>query len=518
MRKNINFVLSLAALLFCFVNSCMDERMNEPVNEVKEQLIQDAMRKYYNLSPEEGLVELRSTQEAGDMSVKPLWEFASVHEDKNYQAVEIPLVSEKYFSYATPEAAAKYKETGDRRYRLSKTSFVYLYDKSSRTEDMFMMTIVPELSYTESTRFKPFDKMSYLNRDKSFNGIIFYHNMDGEFVNGWRYTNGKVTHTVRALAEKPDFDVVKTRTYFCIDNYLEYLIEECSGWGYYDNGGEFIENGINCIYYYEYEYWYSVCYDDDPGSGSGGGNGNYQNPVPQIRTDCASSATTNGITINNVLNDGNSLIAAVQPYINQLRGYASSQSNEYGLAVQYASGEYYVYNHGDQNNPQYMVSGTPNGVIIYTTPNSYLMAHTHPNGSNAAPSPLDAIALANAYKGDSPNITANVSFAANGAEYMVFVNNRSALANFCNNPGNSSFFSASGSMFGTGTVWANDYNTAYNNMANKGYSPNDAQSYALSYVLDKYNTGLKVYEKKSGNFKEQNTDVTGSNYLPKICQ
>jgi hypothetical protein len=39
----------------------------------------------------------------------------------------------------------------------------------------------------------------------------------------------------------------------------------------------------------------------------------------------------------------------------------------------------------------------------------------------------------------------------------------------------------------------------------------------LAFFLDKYNTGLKIYEKKNENFKEQKTEASGNNYLPKIC-
>ena len=43
--------------------------------------------------------------------------------------------------------------------------------------------------------------MSYLKRDKKFNGTIIYHNMNGEYVNGWFYTDGEITGAVQANAE-----------------------------------------------------------------------------------------------------------------------------------------------------------------------------------------------------------------------------------------------------------------------------------------------------------------------------
>ena len=73
-------------------------------------------------------------------------------------------------------------------------------------------------------------------------------------------------------------------------------------------------------------------------------------------------------------------------------------------------------------------------------------------------------------------------------------------------------------MFQTGTTWGTDYNSVYSKLISLGFLQNDAQSYALSFVLDKYNTGLKIYEKKNGNFKEQKTETSGNSYSPKICQ
>ena len=48
------------------------------------------------------------------------------------------------------------------------------------------MTIMPSVEYMEQTDFKSFYN-SYLKRDKNFDGYIIYHDLDGNFVNGWKY-------------------------------------------------------------------------------------------------------------------------------------------------------------------------------------------------------------------------------------------------------------------------------------------------------------------------------------------
>ncbi len=37
---------------------------------------------------------------------------------------------------------------------------------------------------------------SYLKRDKDLSGYVFYHSTEGEFVNGWKYKDGKVVAKV----------------------------------------------------------------------------------------------------------------------------------------------------------------------------------------------------------------------------------------------------------------------------------------------------------------------------------
>ena len=218
-------------------------------------------------------------------------------------------------------------------------------------------------------------------------------------------------------------------------------------------------------------------------------------------------------------NFGNS----VASLISQLNTYATSNDwREYGMSVSYADNQYFVSDQNDPatpNNPNYITSGDANSVEINRTYRAYLIAHTHPPGSNPAPSPSDAITLARAYReDDAENITANVVFAADGSQYMVYIEDRSAFNTFCNGPSYYSFINAEGSMFGIGG-YDTYYNEVYNNLKTQNYYDNDAQSYALSYVLDYFNTGMKIYEKRNGEFKEQKTEIKyNNNYSPQICQ
>ena len=191
MKKNIIIKIPLAAFLFFLVNSCMVERKVALLPEVQAKLIMDAKRMCNQYSSEEGLIKMGPSLKTSYLLGKPVWEDASTHENKKYQVVEIPLMSNMNFNPASSIALAKFREMGDVHFIQTKTCLVYLFDKAKKSEDMFTMMIVPDISYIESTHSNPFDKISYLSCDKSFSGSITYYNMEGEFVNGWRYKDGK---------------------------------------------------------------------------------------------------------------------------------------------------------------------------------------------------------------------------------------------------------------------------------------------------------------------------------------
>ncbi|MEI8273858.1 MAG: hypothetical protein WCG08_14680, partial [Paludibacter sp.] len=244
--------------------------------------------------------------------------------------------------------------------------------------------------------------------------------------------------------------------------------------------------------------------------------------VPQIgtRTDCTSSSTQNATTVKNKLNDTSS------PYPNQvvstnvstLRGDASL-SSEYGMTISSDGTDYWVVK--DISTGQTIFTNNSSVSYYYSfNDNTYMICHTHPSTSLASPSPSDAFTLCNAYNGNATNIYANVIFASNGNEYVVYISDKSAFTSFTTNTNNALFFNTSGgSLFASGSVYASDYTVVYSNLTSQGFTQTDANSYALTYVLDKYNTGIKIAMRSNNTleFKEQKTDIVNTNYQPKKC-
>jgi hypothetical protein len=112
-----------------------------------------------------------------------------------------------------------------------------------------------------------------------------------------------------------------------------------------------------------------------------------------------------------------------------------------------------------------------------------------------------------------------IVIAYDGSEYLLAVDNRSKLLQFWNNTGNREMFASDGYGSFKNEDMSKEYKNIKENLEQR-YTKQDAHDYAMSYLLDRYNTGLKISKKvKDGNgFKETKTNKDSSNnYQPTKC-
>jgi hypothetical protein len=278
--------------------------------------------------------------------------------------------------------------------------------------------------------------------------------------------------------------------------------------------------------------------NDSSGGGDGNGNNNNNNnneKEPEKRTDCPPSAARNSTAVCSVI-DNPTITSApnhnVFSDISQLRRLAATAPNEYSVNIRFNS---------DSN--QYFTSdiksGTPTSVGIEYSPFNKTIIHTHGYGQVSVPSPKDVttmVGMARDQKQDqnsdyTTNLESSVIFAKNGTEYVISVDNKNEFETFIYKVDDPEYFlyqyffisdEDTSNSFISGSMWARDYEEAYNNLLNKGkYSQEDAQAHALSYLMDKYNMGLKIAKRENdlSEFKELKTekDIKGK-YSPQICQ
>jgi hypothetical protein len=325
----MKWAILVVALFFGIVLACQEDFEPFVRNETSTQDDASVLeaKNWYDTNIGNA-VHLRSDNQTVVSAIKPAWEYNYTYSDRKYKTVELLLFAENRFKFIESDCAAKYEETQDSKYKQSITRLVIRTNRKTKEKDGFLMTISPDLKYLEKTDFNPFEKNHYLKRDSKFSGYIFYHDMNGNFVNGWRYWNGK-PHYIEHRTEKPqDFELRSSG--ICVNTYLLWEIETCYGTDY---GNYQIINEDGCIYSYELEYWFTECLEDwlngefsSIETSAGGGGGYTQSTQPQVTL---SGQNTVSLLANyglNVTISGNLTITSVKYLI-----YKPSQT-QYTLA------------------------------------------------------------------------------------------------------------------------------------------------------------------------------------------
>ena len=70
------------------------------------------------------------------------------------------------------------------------TKMVVLKDLVTNKTRSFIMVFVG--SYDYLTRSRNMGRNSYLYREPDYDGMVLYYAINGTFINGWRYSNGKL--------------------------------------------------------------------------------------------------------------------------------------------------------------------------------------------------------------------------------------------------------------------------------------------------------------------------------------
>ncbi|MDR0982092.1 MAG: hypothetical protein LBM07_02455 [Culturomica sp.] len=80
----------------------------------------------------------------------------------------------------------------------SSTRLVVLENDTSDGFLGFLMTIIPSRSYFENYGAE-LEDFTYFDRPADFDGTVLYHDLGGNFVNGWKYVEGNVLYTADIL-------------------------------------------------------------------------------------------------------------------------------------------------------------------------------------------------------------------------------------------------------------------------------------------------------------------------------
>lgn len=291
MRKQRWKLILLAAFGIVCLNACLKEELVSPIErhslpEAERKGIYSSDIEAMKLWLQENDQQLFMTK-SGEVEenklfsdISPQWEWAYVTHDSKHKlkTVEVPIASYERALFVPSENEAAYMQLNDARYITSLTYLILCLDEKSGDIMGFFMTQVPSKSYLDKTEFKSYTS-TYLSRAKDFDGSILFHDMHGEFLNGWKYEEGVITEkylpSENALQTKGGYwkeTTVCEPVYVEIRQEMYYTVES----GGYVSGPHY--NGDQVTYEYVGDYCYTVkrwidtgdSGDYTPGTGGGG--------------------------------------------------------------------------------------------------------------------------------------------------------------------------------------------------------------------------------------------------------
>ena len=124
--------------------------------------------------------------------MKPLlnWELADINNDSLWSVVELPWEYENGFrTYACPEVKYHLENNGIELIQVEK--LIIIRNRITGDTYGFRMRVLPDLLYI-NRHGNNLHTNSYLNRDEDLSGFVLFYSISDEFVNGWRYSEGKV--------------------------------------------------------------------------------------------------------------------------------------------------------------------------------------------------------------------------------------------------------------------------------------------------------------------------------------
>lgn len=283
MKNKFLIALLLVFFLVCAFIACREEFVPQsPKNTQASLAVERSIAKswYEEHASQRKQIRTRADNHTVTLStidMEPVWEESFQRKKGRYKTVEALMLGSKRKSFATETSYKKYEETQNSRYNRSLTRLIVLTNQETNETIGFTMTIMPSVEYMEQTDFKPFYN-SYLKRDKNFDGYIIYHDLDGNFVNGWKYVKGKITHLVTQDVT-PSFASTRSERaghQECQEYIYKVLVETCEEYCTVNEYGEDYCETTSCSYEWkERDRWMECVWvedgDEEGGSTSGGG-------------------------------------------------------------------------------------------------------------------------------------------------------------------------------------------------------------------------------------------------------
>lgn len=200
-----SYVLIFSCLLF---SNCQDDPfIDMPTGKYDDSSKKDGKyelsraRAYYLQHQDEAIASRSVVPEHSKFAYipyangDPSWRIYTFFQNDSLLSVDVDMTDRITQDYFLKENLEAYQKSKDNDYLRSYTRYVYTFNRKTNEERAFYMTVVPTASFVEKYN-KRIRSVTYLKRDKDLNAYILYHELDGTFINGWEYKQGKITNKV----------------------------------------------------------------------------------------------------------------------------------------------------------------------------------------------------------------------------------------------------------------------------------------------------------------------------------
>ena len=206
--KNKNLLFALPLFFGVLLFSCQDEATEAAENNVDKVIsnavIEKAKAIFESKSPDFPVIQSRSADGVDKGIVfEPVWgeAFVANHKDGS-TTVETHIRVSQPFHMLPQDAQEAYERTKDSRYLQHLSRSVVLMREEENAEPLaFLMTIAGSGKYMETHDFQLYD-VSYGEIPEDFSGMILYHTLAGDFINGWKVEEGRQFSTCEPISDE----------------------------------------------------------------------------------------------------------------------------------------------------------------------------------------------------------------------------------------------------------------------------------------------------------------------------
>lgn len=260
-----------------------EQAPKSPKNQ-NEELTVSAAQQWF----ESNYAPVVATRSAGDQErlFKPHWDEAKEWNRMRYEVVETPVYTQGMHIILDSETETHWDPGKKNNFIRNNVRLVVLLDKKTGKTRSFMMTFVGTYEYLKKTR--TIGKNGYLYRQPDFSGAVLFHELGGAFINGWRYSDGKIVATISRPTERKDTlsnsSSVATRAEHQVCHSVCYPVyDSYCDYSYVQSGD--MESGIiydiveNCYPTYSGYECTDECYTYDDGLDDRDDNWNGERPI-----------------------------------------------------------------------------------------------------------------------------------------------------------------------------------------------------------------------------------------------